>query len=110
MSPVTPLSGSITMLKGPNNIKGTATPPQRARALVTLRKVHNLSESVAPPFVPPMMEYSRGGQEGQPPLLENLGGAKTIFLPLHLADLARRQLANWSLQIENWMLFTGFLT
>ena len=51
-----------------------------------------------------------GGQEGQPPLLEKSRRGKTIFLPLHLADLARRQLANCSLQIENWVLFTGFLT
>ena len=51
-----------------------------------------------------------GGQEGQPPLLEKSRRGKTIFLPLHLADLARRQLANWSLQLENWVLFTGFLT
>ena len=51
-----------------------------------------------------------GGQEGQSPLLEKSRRGKTIFLPLHLADLARRQLTNWSLQIENWVLFTGFLT
>ena len=51
-----------------------------------------------------------GEQEGSRPSWENLGGVKLSFLPLHLADLARRQLANWSLQIENWVLFTGFLT
>ena len=51
-----------------------------------------------------------GGQEGQPPLLEKSRRGKTIFLPLHLADLARGQLANWSLEIENLVLFTGFLT
>ena len=51
-----------------------------------------------------------GGQEGQSPLLEKSRRGKTISLPLHLADLARRQLTNWSLEIEIWVLFTGFLT
>ena len=49
-----------------------------------------------------------GGQEGQPPLLEKSRRGKTIFLTLLLADLTRRLLANWSLQIENWVFFTAF--